>query len=164
VESWPEFKPTRLLRRLTAKGVDFVLVGGFAAVAHGATRLTNDIDICFAPDPANLSALGEVLDEVDARLRGVSEEVPFMPDAATLRRVDHLTLDTADGPLDLLRLPPGAPRYDTLRRRAERIDIGGTVVLVASLDDLISMKRAAKRPVDLLDVESLEAIKRLRKR
>lgn len=160
---WPDFEPDALLRRLTAAGVDFVVIGGFAAIAHGASVLTSDLDICFAADDANLRALGAVLVELGASLRGVEEDVPFVPDAATLRRVSVLTLDTSDGPLDVLVEPSGAPPYELLRRRAERLDLGGFAVLVASLDDLIAMKRAAGRAKDLLVVDELEAIRRLRR-
>jgi len=163
VENWPEFRPTRLLSRLTARGIDFVVVGGFVAIAHGSARLTNDLDICFSTGPANLTALGGLLLDLGASLRGVADDVQFVSDARTLARIDLLTLTTSEGALDLLRAPAGAPRYDTLRRRADRVELGGLLVLVASLDDLIAMKRAAGRPVDLLDIESLEAIKRLRR-
>lgn len=163
VASWPDFEPDALLRRLTAAGVDFVVIGGYAAIAHGASVLTSDLDICFAPDDANLDALGRVLIDLDARLRGIDEDVPFVPDAATLRRIMVLILDTADGPLDVLVEPSGAPRYEVLRRRAERLDLGGFAVLVASLDDLIAMKAAAGRPKDLMVLAELEAIRRLRR-
>lgn len=163
VASWPDFEPDALLRRLTAAGVDFVVIGGYAAIAHGASVLTSDLDICFAPDDANLDALGRVLIDLDARLRGIDEDVPFVPDAATLRRIMVLILDTADGPLDVLVEPSGAPRYEVLRRRAERLDLGGFAVLVASLGDLIAMKAAAGRPKDLMVLAELEAIRRLRR-
>jgi predicted nucleotidyltransferase len=163
VADWPDFEPDALLRRLTAAGVDFVVIGGFAAIAHGASVLTSDLDVCFAADDANLRALGAVLVELGASLRGVKEDAPFVPDAATLRRVSVLTLDTPDGPLDVLVEPSGAPPYELLRRRAERLDLGGFAVLVASLDDLIAMKRAAGRAKDLLVVDELEAIRRLRR-
>ncbi len=162
--SWPEFRPTQLLRRLTARGVDFVVVGGIAGVAHGAARLTQDLDICYAPDQANLDALGDALTELRARLRGVAEDVPFVPDGATLRRTQFLTLDSSEGPIDLLVDPAGSPGYAALRRQAERLDVGGLSVLVASLHDLMSMKRAAGRTKDLADLEELEAIQRLRRR
>ncbi len=164
VVSWPEFRPRALLERLTARGVEFVVVGGFAAVAHGSARVTRDLDICFATDSANLDALGEVLVDLGARLRGVTDDVPFRPDAATLRRVRILTLETIDGPLVVLVEPDGAPAYPALRARSERLDIGGMLVAVASLEDMISMKRAAGRPKDLLDLEELEALARLRER
>jgi Nucleotidyltransferase of unknown function (DUF6036) len=162
VESWPEFHPGALLKRLVAHGVDFVVVGGIAMVGHGSTRITQDLDICYAADSANLEALADTLVELGARLRGVSEEVPFAPDARTLRQTSILTLDTSDGPVDLLVRPQGSPSYDTLRAHAERVALDGVAILIASLDDLESMKRAGGRPKDQIDLEEIEAIKRLR--
>ena len=157
-----ELDPEPMLRALVARGVDFVVIGGIAAVLHGSARLTYDLDLCFAPDPVNLSALGDVLVALDARLRGVDDPVPFVPDAATLRRIEVLTLTTRLGDLDVLARPAGAPSYEGLRRRAERYDLGDFSVLVASVEDLIAMKRAAGRPKDVADVAELEAILRLR--
>jgi hypothetical protein len=159
-----ELRADEILRRLVARGVDFVVIGGIAGVLHGSSRATFDLDVCFATDPVNLDALGEVLVGLDARLQGVKDAVPLVPDAATLRRVEVLTLDTTAGELDVLAKPSGAPRYDVLRRRAERYDLGGFSVLVASLDDLIAMKQAAGRPKDRADVDELETIRRLRRR
>lgn len=164
VAEWPDFEPEPLLERLTARGVDFVVVGGIAAILHGSARITHDLDICYATDPANLEALGSVLVELEGRLKGVDEPVPFVPDARTLRDVELLTLKTSLGELDVLARPAGAPPYAALRRRAERVDLGRVTVLVASIEDLLAMKRAAGRPKDLADVEELEAIRRLRGR
>jgi predicted nucleotidyltransferase len=157
-----EFDPEEILRRLTARGVDFVVIGGVAALLLGSARVTRDLDICFATDTANLEALGAVLVELRARLKGVEEDVPFVPDARTLAQVELLTLDTTAGELDVLARPQGAPKYEQLRRRAERFDIGGVLVRVASIDDLIAMKRAAGRQKDLADIEELETISRAR--
>jgi hypothetical protein len=159
-----ELRADEILQRLVARGVDFVVIGGIAGVLHGSSRATFDLDICFATDRANLDALGEVLVSLDARVKGVPDAVPFVPDAATLRRVEVLTLDTTAGELDVLAKPSGAPRYDVLRRRAERYDLGRFSVLVASVDDLIAMKQAAGRPKDWADVDELETIRRLRRR
>ncbi|HTU95047.1 MAG TPA: nucleotidyl transferase AbiEii/AbiGii toxin family protein [Solirubrobacteraceae bacterium] len=161
---WPELRLESLLRRLTAHGVDFVVVGGIAVIAHGSARITRDLDICYATDPANLDALGAAMVELGARLRGVPEAVPFVPDGWTLRRTQILTLATDDGWIDLLAAPSGAPPYAQLRERSERITIGDVAIRVASLDDLEAMKRAAGRPRDLIDIEELEAIRRLRRR
>jgi hypothetical protein len=163
VARWPELDVPELLRRLTAGGVDFVVVGAMAMVLQGSARLTRDLDICFATDDGNLDALESVLLGLEATLRGVEEPVPFVLDRGSLRRVELLTLQTAAGPLDLIARPTGAPAYERLRRRADRYDVGGFSVLVASMDDLLTMKRAAGRPQDLIDVEELEAIKRLRR-
>ena len=152
----------RLLRALVDGKVDFVVIGGVAAVLHGSARLTFDLDICFANDRANLDALGAVLTSLDARLRGVPEDVPFVADGATLKRVDVLTLTTVAGDLDVLRVPSGAPRYDVLRAHADRFDVGGFEVRVASIEDLIAMKTAAGRDKDRSDIAELEALLRLR--
>ena len=164
MSAWPDFRPARVVERLTTRGVDFVVVGGFAAIAHGSTRITRDLDICFATDRENLAALGEVLVELKASLRGAPSDPPFVPDEETLRKVRVLTLDTLDGPLDVLVEPEGGPSYASLRRRAVRVDVAGVSALVASLDDLLAMKQAAGRPKDIADLEELEAIKRLRRR
>jgi hypothetical protein len=156
-----ELDAEEILRRLTARGVDFVVIGGIAAVLWGSARMTFDLDICFATDNANLEALGKVLVDLGAQLKGVEEELPFVPDVTTLRRVELLTLKTTAGELDLLARPTGAPGYDVLRKRAARVDLGDFNILISSLDDLIAMKRAAGRTKDLADVEELEAIRDL---
>jgi hypothetical protein len=160
----PEFDPQRILGLLTARGVDFVVIGGIAAMLHGSARVTQHLDVCFATDDANLDALGKALVELEARLRGVSDDVPFVPDRGTLRRVEVLTLETAAGDFDVLARPDGVPSYRRLRENADRYDLGAFAVLVASVDDLIVMKRAAGRAKDLADVEELSAIARLRSR
>jgi hypothetical protein len=160
----PEFKVERVLRTLTGHGVDFVIVGGIAATLLGSARDTFDLDIRPALDAGNLDSLGNALLELEARLRGVEDAVPFTPEGKALWNVDILMLDTVAGPLDVLMHPNGAPPYEQLRRRAERKDLGGFSVLVASIEDLIAMKEATGRPKDLVVVEELEAIKRLRRR
>jgi len=161
----PELRLRVLLRGLTEGGVDFVVIGGVAVILQASPRFTKDLDICYAPDNENLDRLGAVLIELGAKLREVDEDLPFVPDGHTLRRTQILTLTTSDGGIDLLVDPDGSPGYPTLRRRASEIDIDGILVRVASIDDLISMKRAAGRPQDVVDLESLEiARRRLRRK
>lgn len=160
--AWADFSPDEILARLTARGVDFVVVGGFAAVIHGSPRVTQDLDLCYSPDPENLRALGDVLAGLNARLYGIEDEVPFVADERTLRGVEILTLQTDLGKLDLLARPSGRPRYTELKASADRVDIGDLLISVVSIPDLIAMKRAAGRPKDLADIAELEAIERLR--
>lgn len=162
--NWPEFHPGQILAELVAAGVEFVVIGGYAAIAHGSGQLTRDIDICFASDEANLHHLGEALIGLEARLSGVPDEVPFVPDAGTLKNFEVLTLMTREGRLDVLKAPDGAPAYGTLRRRATHVEVDGVPVPVASLEDLIGMKRAANRDKDRIALEELEVIRRLRRR
>ena len=158
----PPLHAEEILRLLTVRGVDFVVIGGIAAVLHGSAQATYDLDICFATDQGNVDALGDVLTALDARLKGVEDRVPFVPDARTLRRVEVLTMVTGLGELDVLARPAGSPGYQALRIGADRFDLEGFSVLVASIDDLIAMKLAAGRQKDLASVEELEAIQRLR--
>ena len=160
----PEFRVDHLLGALIGHGVEFVVIGGIAASLLGSPRDTFDLDICPAGDRANLDTLGKTLLDLGARLRGVDEAVPFVPDDRTLARVEVLTLETRYGHLDVLMRPDGAPPYEELRKHAERKDLGSFAVLVASIPDLIAMKTAGGRPHDLVTVEELEAIQRLRER
>jgi hypothetical protein len=158
----PALDAHRILRELTANRVDFVVIGGIAAVLHGSARVTLDLDVCFSTEPENLVALGHTLIALNARLRGVVDPVPFVPDAATLRQVETLTLVTDAGNFDILARPAGSGSYAELRSGSEAMDAGGFTIRVASIDALMAMKSAAGRPKDLVDLAELEAIARLR--
>jgi hypothetical protein len=152
-----------MLERLLAAKVDFVVIGGIALSLHGVDRQTKDLDISFARDKDNLDRLGGLLVALNAKLWGVEEDVPFVADAKTLDRTEVLTLRTSLGLLDLLSSPAGAPRYSTLARKAERADFQQGEIAYASLDHLIAMKETTGRPQDLADIESLKAVRRLRR-
>lgn len=158
---WPDFDPRRILQRLSSVGVDFVVIGGIAVILAGYGRATRDLDIAFASDRTNLDTLGDVLVGLDAKLRGVDDDVPFMPEGRALDGIQLLTLETSLGWLDIHRIVPGVRSYEALRARADRVRLGDNAILVASVDDLIAMKQAAGRPQDLIDLEALKAIKRL---
>jgi hypothetical protein len=72
-----------LFRLLAEEAVDYVVVGGFAVIAHGVVRATKDLDICPSPEPTNLRRLAELLRRVEARQAGVGdfakEEMPYDP-------------------------------------------------------------------------------------
>ena len=93
----PELDAQEILRRLTARGVDFVVIGGIAAILHGSPQATYDLDICYATDAGNLAALADVLIDLRAQLKGTDEDVLFVPDSRTLRRVELLTMVTDKG-------------------------------------------------------------------
>ena len=155
----PDFQPEAVIRLLGAHGVRWVLVGGLAAVTHGAPLVTQDVDICYARDDDNLQRIATALAEVHAALRDADPGVPFRIDAKTLRAGDTFTLSTDVGWLDILGTPAGTAGYEDLARTADVFDLFGQRVLVASVEDLIRMKRAAGRPKDLLAVEELGALR-----
>ena len=153
------FRARDLLRVLVEGGVDFVVIGGIAGVARGSAYMTQDLDIAYARDPDNLRRLAAALAQLDARLRGAPEDVPFLLDAETLKQGAHFTFETASGPLDILDRPDGSPPYPELKRRAgEPLDVDGLPVPVASLDDLIAMKEATGRPRDRVVASELRML------
>lgn len=146
----PEFRPKSILGTLVGHGVDFVLVGGLAGMAHGSSYPSFDVDIAYARDRPNLERLASALRELDAKLRGAPPDVPFQLDADTLQAGAHFTFSTPFGALDILDRPDGAPQYPQLKSAATLAEIEGEPVRVASLDHLIAMKEAAGRPKDKL--------------
>ena len=153
------FDPLRAFGALQEYEVRFVVIGGFAGRIWGSPTITNDVDICYARDRANLERLALALSSLHARLRGAPEDLPFLLDARTLEAGDHFTLVTDAGNLDCLGLPAGSNGYEDLVATAREFEIGNMNILVASIEDLIRMKRAAGRPKDRVEVEILKALK-----
>lgn len=144
------FDPVPLIEALADGGVDFVIIGGLAGVAHGSSYPTYDLDVMYDGDPENLERLASVLRGVGATLRGAPPDRPFQLDARTLGEGGNFTFDTRNGPLDVLAHPSGAASFAEIKNASDEIDLGGRRVRVASLDHLIAMKDAAGRPKDQL--------------
>lgn len=155
----PEFQPESVIRLLGRHEVRYVLIGGLAAITHGAPLVTQDVDLCHDRTPANLERLADALREVHADLRGAEPGLPVRLDAKTLANGDAFTFTTDVGWLDVLATPAGVGGYDDLARTADAFELFGHRVLVASVNDLIRMKRAAGRPKDLLALEELGALR-----
>jgi len=153
------FDPLRTLETLVRHRVRFVVIGGFAGRLWGSTTVTNDLDICYARDRKNLHALAAALTELEASLRGAPDGLPFRPDAETLARGDHFTFTTNAGNLDCLATPAGSRGFADLIAGATPMKLDSIEVPVASVDDLIRLKRAAGRPKDLVEVEILGALR-----
>ncbi len=153
------FDPVRALETLVRHRVRFVVIGGFAGRLWGSTTVTNDLDICYAMDRKNLRALAAALTELEGSLRGAPEGLPFHPDTETLARGDHFTFTTSAGNLDCLGTPDGSRGFSDLIAGATSMKLDAIEVPVASVDELIRLKRAAGRPKDLVEVEILGALK-----
>jgi predicted nucleotidyltransferase len=154
-----------LLDTLQRHGVDFVVIGGVAGLAQGSSYPTYDLDVAYGRDPANLSRLVDALAEIGVTLRGAAPDLPFQLDAQTLDNGANFTFDTEFGSFDVLADIAGIKSYDELRAASTLKRIAGVEVRIASLDDLISMKRAANRVKDqLMVVEYVELAEELRRR
>jgi hypothetical protein len=90
-----------LLRCLAEAGVEYVVVGGAAATAHGSARLTQDLDVVYRRTDDNLRRLATALAPHRQYLRGAPDGLPFRWDAQTLHRGLNFTLTTILGDLDL---------------------------------------------------------------
>lgn len=163
--SVPRVTDTAEVVRVFARhSVKYVLIGGQAAVVSGAPIFTFDFDACYARDEANLRRLVAALRDLHGRLRVAkmsdeeAEDLPFNIDVATLAAGLNFTFQTRAGAVDVLGLPAGVAGYDELRANAVEREIAGEVVLVASLQDLISMKRASGRDKDLFALPTLLAL------
>ena len=159
----PRLDPAALIGTFLRHDVEFVAVGGFAALLHGAERATKDIDLCVAWSNENLERVAKALRELDARLKvGTYIQVPI--DATLLARMEVATWRTASGDVDiLLGIPRAASwelaRYEELRERGATVQIGELALVVATLDDIIRSKEIADRPADR---EALPELRRLR--
>ncbi len=155
-----------LLRRLHEAGIEYVVIGGLAVIAHGVQRFTNDLDICPAPHRGNLERLAAMLVRADARQLGLGDfderEFSFDP-----RRPEggNFRLVTTEGVLDIMQWIPGISdeqAYRTLAAEAVEGTAFGIPLKVCSLEHLRQMKRAADRPRDRADLADLdEAHRRL---
>jgi predicted nucleotidyltransferase len=154
------FDPEAILRVLSSHGVDFVVVGGVAVQAHGYIRGTQDVDIVPQPRIANLSRLGEALAELGARPWRSAERVD-VTDPQLLKRAALVPVITDFGRLDVINIAsaPGlSSDYSAVRERSVESTLHGMRVVVVSLDDLIRMKRFARRDQDLIDIRALTAL------
>jgi hypothetical protein len=153
------FSAEAIFAALQHHDVDYVTIGGIAANAHGSRRLTLDVDIVPAPRHANYKRLASALDQLGAPESAVDSDFRELDprDSFDLARATNLSLPTAAGDLDLLNGATGAPPYEDLSKRAIEVEVRGVRVRVASLDDLIAMKRASGRPQDLRDIAELTA-------
>lgn len=155
------FRPDEILRVLAEHQVEFVVIGGLAAVLHGADYITTDIDVTPRRTRENLDRLSAALDALDARIRVavLPEGVPFSHDGRSLGRALVWNLQTPYGDLDLTMEPAAfADGWDDLHPDAVVVQLRGVKTEIASLADVIKSKAAADRPKDRVALPSLRAL------
>lgn len=135
---WP-FEPLPALRSLGAHGVDYILIGGLAAVLQGSPLPTYDIDIAPAPTGGNPERLEAALTDLAATaLADVGDVRQALATGA------DLSLWTPFGYIDLHHRPAGFSTYSALRRNALPLRLEpGLTVLVSPLRDIIRSRLAA---------------------
>ncbi len=138
--------------------VDFVIIGGWSAVLHGSSYITNDLDVCFSRRPDNLRRLVSALAPFQPRLRDVPRDLPFIWDEAALRNATILTLSTDVGPIDLLAEVKGLGEFDQVKERSIPVRAFDRDVWTLDLPSLIRAKRASGREKDLRMLPELEGL------
>jgi hypothetical protein len=156
---------TNLLELLCSTGVDFILVGGLAAVSQGAPIATFDIDIVPSSEDTNLRKLLDFLLSVDARHRGRPGGQVLRPTLKDLTTGGHCLLMTNQGPLDVLGTIEEGLGYDDLLGDSSRIQFRGYNLRVLKLEAMIRMKRSSTRAKDQRYLPLLEeTLRRSRKK
>ena len=145
-----------LIRCLSAKDVEFIVVGMMAGVLRGAPVMTADLDIVHRRSPENVSRLLEVLRDIDAIYRRDPRQL--RPGESHLLSPGHQLLVTTLGDLDCLGTVGTDQTYEDLLPRAPELDLGGGLaVRVIDLPTLIELKEKAGRPKDLAVLPVLRA-------
>jgi hypothetical protein len=149
----------RLLAALVSSEVDFIIIGGFAATAHGSAFLTVDLDVVYDRAPANVRRLVAALEPLSPYLRGAPPGLPFRLDAATVAQGLNFTLRTAAGDLDLIGEATGGGTFEALLPHTVIRDVLGYSCRFVNLETLIRLKRAAGRPKDFERIAELESLR-----
>ncbi|MCC6214269.1 MAG: hypothetical protein IT376_05340 [Polyangiaceae bacterium] len=148
----------RLLETLIRGEVDFIVIGGFAATAHGSALVTVDLDIVYGRAPENLVRLAAALEPLSPYLRGAPPGLPFQFDSDTLARSLSFRRVTTAGDVDVLGEASGGGTYEALLPRSEVREVLGLPCRFVHLATPIHLKRAACRPNDLERIAELEAL------
>lgn len=151
----------RALAVLHAQNVEFVIVGGIAARAHGSARATDDLDIVYSRSNENIARLTKALAPFNPYPRGAAPRLPFEWAARTIKAGLNFTLDTTLGAVDLLGEVVGGGRYEDLTSHSLVVKAFGHQTQVVSLPWLVRLKRAAGQPRDFEAIAELEVLQEL---
>jgi len=147
-----------LLARLIEHRVSFVLVGGFAAVAHGSASTTQDVDVCCDLSVENLQRLDQSLRGLHPMHRMLPQRPPLDITPEFCRGLKNLYLATDIGQLDCLGEIAGVGGYEAALAGSEELRLPEGSCRILTLDTLIRAKAAMDRPRDrevLLQLESI---------
>jgi hypothetical protein len=154
----------KALEALTKAGVEFVVIGGAAMVAHGSAYVTRDLDICYGRSVENIRRLAQALQPFHPQLRGAPAGPPFHFDEGTIKRGLNFTLTTDLGDIDILGEVAGLGSFAMVRAASETMAIYERDCLVLTLEGLTKAKRAAGRPRDLEALKEIEALRDFRRK
>lgn len=150
----------QILNLLIKNKIEFILVGGLAAIYHGSSRLTQDVDIVYNRSDENLKNLATFLAPINPYLRGAPKDLPFVFDFYSLKAGLNFTLITDLGSLDLLGEVAGGGSYCDLLPFSEKVGLGDLSFDCIGLKKLIALKQAVGRAKDLEAIAELELLEK----
>lgn len=148
-----------LLKRLVDQHVEFVIVGGYAVMAHGVPLVTQDVDICCRFDAANLLRLQEAVADLHPVHRMTTQKLPLALTQESCAGLKNLFLRTDLGVIDCLGEVTGIGGFDAVLRESVPLQLDFGECRVLSLDALIRAKEALNRPRDQQAVIELRAMR-----
>jgi hypothetical protein len=148
----------QIIPPLVSAKVDFILIGGMAAILHGSARVTFDIDLVYSRSDENIQRLATALVPYQPCLRDAPAGLPFAWDAKTIRSGLNFTLTTSVGGVDLFGEVAGGETYQDLLAHSFDVDAFGVRFKCIDLPTLIRIKEAADRPKDREAVAELRVL------
>jgi hypothetical protein len=136
-----------LIKGLSDAAIEYIIVGGLAAVAQGAPVTTFDLDIVHRQTEKNILKLLTFLKTIDACLRRPDDKI-MEPTAEDLKAKGHLLLRTKYGPLDVLAFIEKGNGFEELIAHSTEIDFHRCKVSVLNLETILDLKRDSKDPRD----------------
>ncbi len=153
-----------ILEALIGEGVEFIIIGGMAAVAQGAPITTFDLDICYRRSPENHRKRITALKPFKPALRAVGESAPFLWDERTLEFGSNFTLSMTAGDLDIFGELARGTTYESLLSGSTVLDLFGHPVQAMDIRDLIRTKEELRHTKDAAVLEILRETLRLREK
>ena len=139
----------KLLEILSHARVEFVLVGGAAAYAHGSSMMTQDLDVCGNLSKGNIQRLAEALKPYHPKHRISKAQPAFTPEQAGKDSFKNIYLTTDIGQVDFLGTVKGVGDYEAVRDASEDLSMGDFSFKILSISKLIEAKEAMGRPRDI---------------
>lgn len=150
----------KLLKTLLENKIDFVLIGGFAAVVHGSTLVTQDIDICMSISDDSIEKLRVALKEINPWHRmNRKNKLSFLEHPKSTDSLNNIYLQTDLGILDILSETRPAGDFREIKMKSIEIPLYGYKCRVISIDDLIKVKESMNRPKDIQAVLELKKVR-----
>jgi len=139
-------------------------VGGLATVLHGHARLTADIELVVDLEPSEALRAMQALSDLGLRPRAPVQATEFSDPEKRRQWVEDKGMqvfsfrDPGEPLLEVDVFVTHPIPFEELWQRSEEVRAGAVRIRIASIPDLVALKRLAGRPEDLQDIEALEAI------